>query len=321
MNVKNICLAIIIFAIICLGVLWVGGGGVMTDGENTVMIKYPKKHTTIETNINQKLYTFTLEKEVQQETPPTINQTANVNVAVATLWTDPDTDRAMDALSISNPVDMWQWTENMTNSDKKDLVGSLQTQALYGDVVTILAFMDDWAKVAVHGQPTPENDVGYVAWMPTGQLVYETEFNHAAGGNPFIVVTAPTAWLYSDEEMQETFMEISYNTRLPIMMQVGGKLLVTTPSDGEKWISVDDVARYEKNENMTKATGDMLVEDAQQFLGLPYLWAGTSGFGFDCSGFTFSLFKVNGITIPRDSSEQFTRGTEIEKADLQKGNG
>lgn len=46
---------------------------------------------------------------------------------------------------------------------------------------------------------------------------------------------------------------------------------------------------------------DDLINTGKMFLGLPYIWAGTSGFGFDCSGFTHTIYKSHGITIPRDS--------------------
>ncbi len=43
---------------------------------------------------------------------------------------------------------------------------------------------------------------------------------------------------------------------------------------------------------------------AHNFLGVPYLWGGTSDFGFDCSGFTQRLFRLAGIEIPRNSEWQ-----------------
>jgi len=42
----------------------------------------------------------------------------------------------------------------------------------------------------------------------------------------------------------------------------------------------------------------------KNFMGVPYLWGGTSDFGFDCSGFTQRLFRYSGKEIPRNSSQQ-----------------
>ena len=103
--------------------------------------------------------------------------------------------------------------------------------------------------------------------------------------NAFAVIKKPTSWLYDDEQLQEKFMEVSYNTRLPVVSQEGGATQIATPSDGEKWISSEEIAVFQSEQDIPKPTGETLVQSGEQFLSLPYLWAGTSGFGFDCSGF------------------------------------
>ncbi|MFD2923791.1 C40 family peptidase [Halobacillus naozhouensis] len=247
------------------------------------------------------------------------DKTAYVDVSVATLWSEPDITRPVDEPSVGNPVDMWKWTESMTLDQKLWLVGNLQTQALYGQEVTILEERGDWVKVAVHGQPTPKNELGYPAWMPKVQLADENYFAALKESKSFALVTDTTAWLYDDKQHQGKFKEISFNTKLPVVAQVGDMALVATPSDGMKWISSEAISVYDSRQDIPDPTGQDLVETGKQFLGLPYLWAGASGFGFDCSGFTHTLYKANGITIPRDSSVQATHGTPVAKEDLQKG--
>ncbi len=246
-------------------------------------------------------------------------ETAYVDVSVATLWSEPDITRPVDEPSVGNPVDMWKWTENMTLDQKLWLVGNLQTQALYGQEVTILEESGDWVKVAVHGQPTPKNELGYPAWMPKVQLADENHFAALKETKSFALVTDTTAWLYDDKQRQGKFKEISFNTKLPVVAEVGEMTLVATPSDGMKWVASDSVSVYDSQQDIPDPTGQDLVETGKQFLGLPYLWAGASGFGFDCSGFTHTIYKANGITIPRDSSVQATHGTPVAKEDLQKG--
>ncbi|WP_396265823.1 C40 family peptidase [Halobacillus shinanisalinarum] len=246
-------------------------------------------------------------------------ETAYVDVSVATLWSGPDITRPIDGPSVGNPVDMWQWTESMSLDQKLWLVGNLQTQALYGQKVTILEERGDWVKVAVHGQPTPKNELGYPAWMPKIQLADESNFAKLKENKSFAQVTDTTAWLYDDKQQKVEFKELSFNTKLPVVAQAGDMTLVATPSDDMKWISSEAVTVYDSQQEIPAPTGQDLVETGKQFLGLPYLWAGVSGFGFDCSGFTHTIYKSNGITIPRDSSVQATHGIPVAKEDLQKG--
>ena len=53
---------------------------------------------------------------------------------------------------------------------------------------------------------------------------------------------------------------------------------------------------------------------AKGFVGLPYLWAGLSGFGLDCSGLTWLTYRVHGIQTPRDALPQSQGGTPVRRA-------
>lgn len=46
---------------------------------------------------------------------------------------------------------------------------------------------------------------------------------------------------------------------------------------------------------------DSIVEYAQEFLGIPYKWGGTSTSGFDCTGFVYYVYKHFGISVSRSS--------------------
>ncbi|WP_091662378.1 C40 family peptidase [Alteribacillus iranensis] len=246
------------------------------------------------------------------------SNTAFVDVSVATLWSEPHIDRSIDKPAVSHPVDMWEWTTSMNYNEKLWLVGNLQTQALYGQKVTILEDRGEWVKAAVEGQPTPKNELGYPAWMKKSQLTSSQRFNHMEH-LPFALVTNPTAWLYDTPKLENTFKEVSFNTTLPVINQKEHAILVATPNSGNKWISPNDVAIYNSEKDIPDPSEEDIVKTAKQFLDLPYLWAGTSGFGFDCSGFTHTIYKSHGITIPRDSSVQATHGTPVAREDLQKG--
>lgn len=247
--------------------------------------------------------------------PRETEQVAYVDVAVATLWVNPHRDRPVDAPSVANPVDMRAWTGQMSLSERRWLIGNLETQAVYGQRVIITKTTGDWVHVVVPGQPTPRDDRGYPGWMPRGQLTASAP----AGNGAFAQVRPATTWLYDDEARQNRFMELSFNTRLPVLERTDAAVKVATPDDGDKWLSGDTVAVYESEAAIPAPSGQDLVTDAKLFAGLPYLWAGTSGFGYDCSGFTHSLYKAHGLTIPRDADAQLAAGKPVEAGQWQPG--
>ncbi|WP_251550250.1 NlpC/P60 family protein [Neobacillus muris] len=63
-----------------------------------------------------------------------------------------------------------------------------------------------------------------------------------------------------------------------------------------------------------------LIAYAKQFLGVPYVWGGSTPSGFDCSGFTSYVFRnAVGISLPRVSSSQQNFGTRIPLSQVQPG--
>ncbi|MFJ5714198.1 NlpC/P60 family protein [Neobacillus sp. NPDC093127] len=260
---------------------------------------------------------WAMAKDIETDTTDTID-TYYIDVSVATIWTKPNIFREVDTPSTTNPADLRKWTTSMTYQDKLGLVGKLETQALYGSKATVLERQGDWVKVAVHNQFTPKSDIGYPGWMPAAQLSKEKSFENQLH-RPFALVTSPTAWLYEDKHAKSEFLELSFNTRLPVMQEFENEVLVATPSHGKKWLKKADVTVYKTEADIPAPTGEDIVNTGKKFLNLPYLWAGTSGFGYDCSGFTYTIYQANGILIPRDSSVQAKYGTPVDRKDLQPG--
>ena len=62
-----------------------------------------------------------------------------------------------------------------------------------------------------------------------------------------------------------------------------------------------------------------IVQEAEKFLGVPYLWGGRSLFGLDCSGFVGLIAARFGLSLPRDSKEQINEGKAISRKDVRSG--
>lgn len=250
-------------------------------------------------------------------------ETAYVDVAVATAWVSPGLDRPVDAPAVANPVDLRNWTATMTLAERSALVGKLETQALYGGAVRVLERKDGWAHVAVVGQPTPREALGYPGWVPERQIISRTPGSAAFGDlqrtRPFALVTSETAWLSLDPSGRRHDMEISADTRLPMLARTPTAVRVATPDRGDRWLPARDVSVYPSAAAIPKPTGADLVRTAKMFAGLHYLWAGTSGFGFDCSGFTHTVYDLHGVTIPRDAGAQKAAGRPVATDELQPG--
>lgn len=69
----------------------------------------------------------------------------------------------------------------------------------------------------------------------------------------------------------------------------------------------------------SSSKGQAIVNTAMQYLGVPYVWGGTSPSGFDCSGLVQYVCSKNGISVPRVAASQRGAGTYVSRENLQPG--
>jgi cell wall-associated NlpC family hydrolase len=204
-------------------------------------------------------------------------------------------------------------------SDQSDVV----SQAIYGSNVTLLTARGEWCRIQTADH--------YKGWVPSRYLRLVQIGNGYATAGVVVQVKSLFANLYREPDVTrhkpvltipfETHLEVipddaGAEKKTPEMESHDGWLQVRLPDKRSAWIQASDVIS-----DLKPLTIPESIELAKHFLGIPYLWGGTSSYGFDCSGFTQMLVRARGATMPRDADKQaaWTGLTAIERKDLQAG--
>jgi cell wall-associated NlpC family hydrolase len=181
----------------------------------------------------------------------------------------------------------------------------LATQVLMGTPIDVYLNSGDWYLIK-----TPE---GYFGWMDSGGFVL---MNAEERGNwdtsERIVLNKNTSLLSASDQSSSIENDLVKGDILKVLSKNGSFIYAALPDNRTGYISNSDALSYDEWLNQPAPTAEDIINTAKQYMGVPYLWGGTSPYGFDCSGFTKTVFFNHSILLNRDASQQIRQGTPIE---------
>ncbi len=99
--------------------------------------------------------------------------------------------------------------------------------------------------------------------------------------------------------------------------QLASKMSKPVSTTGDPVISIVQSVRF--GTEGSSELGNAIVAEAEKYLGVPYVWGGTSPTGFDCSGLVQYVCNTLGIDVSRVAEDQFTDGVAVSRDQLQPG--
>jgi len=184
----------------------------------------------------------------------------------------------------------------------------LATQSTLGTIVKIYKKQNAWYLIQ-----TPDR---YLAWVDGGAIQEADNEQVMDWQNaPKLLYTQATGFSFASPDANtQSVSDVVWGNVFKDLGTEKDFQKIGYPDGREAFLPKNQVQKLENWTKETQLTQQNLVLCAKKMMGLPYLWGGTSFKGVDCSGFTKTVYMMNGWIIPRDASQQIHEGEEIDSS-------
>jgi hypothetical protein len=198
-----------------------------------------------------------------------------------------------------------------------DHSSELVSQALLGTPVLILKEAGSWLMIQ-----TPDN---YISWTEASSIMMMNRIEIEKWRNaPRVIYQDNTGWLYDTTSLNSGVVgDLAGGCIMEKTGELNGFVSVMLPDRRRGYVEKQKVMDFEGWKESAQCTEESICKTSLTFMGIPYLWGGTSPKGADCSGFVKSVFFRNGLILQRDASLQALHGLNVDISDgynrLKKG--
>lgn len=188
-----------------------------------------------------------------------------------------------------------------------DHPAELSTQSLLGTPIKVLK-KGQWGYFLVQ---TPD---GYISWLDDDgfQLMNEGEWNQWKSSEK-IIYLKEFGWAYEKADFNSQHIsDLVAGNILKLISEEKEFYQVEFPDKRVAFVNKNESQIFSQWYQSLNPDGEKILQTAYRFMGVPYLWGGTSAKGMDCSGFTKTVYYLNGIILPRDASQQVHTGDLVD---------